>query len=192
MQRDVAVTRRSMLGYALFGVTGAAVVGGAVGALAALMPDDPERIVVPFPRFEGSAPVYQRADPARPFFLVRFPGSADEAALARYPEPLRAALAAGVLALRVRCPYGDTMLPFCEWSSMFECPGCGSRFNAVGEFAGGRARRGMTLVLAVPTPDAQLAVTWDRSFPGLPAGVATMSTEPAGPHCMWSPESVRV
>jgi Rieske Fe-S protein len=181
------VTRRTAIRYAIVGLGAVTVIGGVTGVLAALQPSSPDEVTVPMPVFNGLMPVVHDEDPSRRFVLVHLPNPPDLAAIATYPPALRPAMDAGVLALKRLCPVGDQMLPFCASSAMFECPGCGSQFTAVGEHTAGPARRGMTLILVVPRADGTLGVTFDRSFPGVPAGTSTFSTAPAGSHCIGMP-----
>ena len=116
-------------------------------------------------------------------WLVPIPKAALSRAEALLPFSLHDGIRAGLLAVSDICPNDKVQLVFCPTSLWFECPGCGSKFNAFGDFKAGPAPAGMSLVPLDIGRDGTVAASTRAPLSGLARGVHLINQDAAGPHC---------
>jgi Rieske Fe-S protein len=132
------------------------------------------------PDLDTNEPEYVEAARA---FLVTVPPAVVARARALLPPETRIGLDHGLLALSERCPSDGLQLKHCPTSAWFECPGCGSQFDALGDKTGGPAPQGMSLHGISVEGDVVSIVAKPR-LDGLPFDVRLVDHPAAGPHCV--------
>lgn len=116
-------------------------------------------------------------------FLVGVPEEVRPLAKALNPPELHKGIDVGLLALSADCPRDRTNLEHCAPSRFFECPLCGSRFNALGDPIGGPTPRGMTRYPIDIDEREDVFIDVKDPIAGPPPGTATARHDSAGPHC---------
>jgi cytochrome b6-f complex iron-sulfur subunit len=120
----------------------------------------------------------------RPFYVVAFPKTGIDNAVASYPAEIGPALSLGVLALSQRSPHLGLRVIWCPTSAWFEDPAHGEKFSSVGEYTEGPAPRSMDLYPVRLTDDDHLVVNTRRRVPGVPVGTHTVDSTLRGPRCV--------
>jgi cytochrome b6-f complex iron-sulfur subunit len=116
-------------------------------------------------------------------WIVAVPREARERAELLLPD-LRTDIQRGMLALSDRCPRRDARLNYCETAAWFECPNCGSQFDALGGKKGGPSPRGMSYYGLDFSPTGDVSIAIHPLYPGLPLDVLIVQQASAGPHCV--------
>jgi hypothetical protein len=183
------VNRRRFLAL-LGGAAGALAVGGCHDggggdSVAAAAPDpdlvNPDVDPPAAPELDGQTPRF--VEEARAY-LVAVPAALRPRARALLAPVVRAGLERGLLALSDVCPSDQIQLRWCASAAWFECPACGSQFDALGDKMGGPATAGMSVLRVTVGDDDEVAVEPRPLHPGLAAGVRLVDQPAAGPHCI--------
>jgi len=76
-------------------------------------------------------------------YVAEFPARYLPAAKAAYTDAQYASVALGLVALWIVCPEDRAEVEYCLTTPGFSCPGCGTRYTAVGEHVNGPSPRGL-------------------------------------------------
>jgi hypothetical protein len=117
-------------------------------------------------------------------YLVVVPAAVRPRARLLLPPETRTGLEHGLLALSDACPKDQLQLRFCESSTWFECPGCGSQFDGLGDRKAGPAPTGMWFHRVTVGDDDEVAVDAKPRIRGLGPDVALVQHRPAGTFCV--------
>jgi hypothetical protein len=139
---------------------------------------DPEQAPAA-PELASHVPKYVRDARA---YLVTVPPALVHRAMALVPEEARDGLNQRLLALSDVCPRDRIQLQRCSSSGFFECPACGSFFDALGDKSSGPAPAGMWFHRVI-VENGEVSIVGSPRYAGLPVGTRLVQQAAAGPHC---------
>lgn len=153
-------SRRELILSALVTAGAAAVLGGCRRAS-----DIAEQPIDPFgPDRRQGDPLYSQAASS---WVAVVPGAVLPVVRERWSA---VTLAGNLVALVEDCPVGDLPLRYCSGLQIFQCPGCGSLYNRIGERIHGPAKAGMSRRPVSVDGDGQLIIDRTRTIDGPASG----------------------
>lgn len=111
-------------------------------------------------------PLYSQAAAA---YVAAIPAQALPQARKRWSA---VTITGNLIALVEDCPVGDLPVRYCSSLQLFQCPGCSSLYNRIGERIDGPATRGLDRRPVSVDPSGQLVIDRRRRIDGPAAGEA--------------------